>query len=415
LPLLRSPRARRSVSVAAASILAAAGLAACGSSASTSSPSTSDAATTTKSFAATNFTTKLAGYCPSPLVVQTNWLPEPDHGALYELIGSGGTMSQYSYEGPLGSTGIKLDILSGGPGDANLNTAATLYSGNPVKRVTPQLTMDTSDSTVELSKQFPTVGVVSLQEHDPLVLISDPAKFSDLSSIAAFKAAAKKGAKFYVSGTTQGYVQYLEEEGVPASSFIGGYTGDLDRFATGEGDIINQGFADSEVYLLEHETPVWDKKVNYTYVYKLSPALNDYSELIQVKKSALKSLTPCLKRLVPLVQHAEIDYMEHPAVVNSVFEKFNPKYGASYWTTTAGYVAYSDKVMLSQDLVGNSDGGKGPVGAISISRLETSTKALLSIFAEQKVTTYQSGVTASQLATNEFIDPDIKFPAGTGS
>lgn len=403
-------RALRPLSFVAAGVLATGGLAAYGGSSSAAAPATKVASSS--SFAATHFTTKLAGYCPSTLTIQTNWLPEPDHGALYELIGPGGKMTQYSYEGPLGSTGIKLNILSGGPGDANLNTAATLYSGNPVKRVTPQLTMDTSDSTVELSKQFPTVGVVSLQEHDPLVLIWDPAKFSNLDTIAAFKAAAKKGALFYTSGVTQGYVQVMEEEGVPSNSFIGGYSGDLDRFATGEGKIIQQGYADSEVYLLEHETPAWDKKVDYTYVYKLSPALNDYSELVQVKKSALKAMTPCLKRLVPMIQHAEIDYLEHPAAVNSVFEAFNPKYGASYWTTGAGYNSFADKV-LSQDLVGNSDGGKGAVGAMSLSRMTTNIKALLPIFAKQKVNTYLKSVTASDLVTNKFIDPSIKFPAGT--
>jgi len=29
----------------------------------------------------------LAGVCPSPLVIQTDWFAEAEHGALYELIG----------------------------------------------------------------------------------------------------------------------------------------------------------------------------------------------------------------------------------------------------------------------------------------------------------------------------------------
>lgn len=342
------------------------------------------------------------------LTVQTNWLPEPDHGALYELIGPGGRYSQYSYEGPLGSTGVRLDILSGGPGDSYLPTAATLYAGNPVKRVTPQLTMGSSESTIEYSKKFPTVGVVSLQEHDPLVLIYDPAKWHELDTISALAAAAHKGAKFYVSSLSDSYVQFLVERGVPESSFIGGYSGDLDKFATGAGMIIQQGYVDSEVYMLEHQTRAWDKPVKYVFFYKLG--LNDYDEIIQVKKSSLAPMTPCLRKLVPMIQQAEVDYFEHPAGVDSVLEKFNPRYGAAYWVTDAAYNKYSVSVQRSQDIVGNTDGGKGPVGAFNLVRMEGVVHILVPIYKKQKDTTYYPGVSASQILTNEFIDPHIKFP-----
>jgi hypothetical protein len=400
-------RASHRFGIAAAAMIAFAGISAAESSATaTAGPAISS----TVSAAAAQFTTKLAGYCPSTLTIQTNWLPEPDYGALYELIGPGGTMSQYSYEGPLGSTGIKLDILSGGPGAGNLTTAATLYSGNPVKRVTPQLSVDTSESTVEDSKQFPTTGVATLQQLDPQVLIWDPSKFSNLDSIAALTAAAQKGAKFYVGSVTAGYVQYLIEKGVPASAFIGGYAGDLDKFVTGQGDIINQGYADSEVYLLEHGTPAWNKPVGYVYVYKLG--LSDYSTMVQVKTSDLTSMTPCLKRFVPMIQQATIDYFEHPAAVNTLLETLNPKYGVPYWTTSAGYNTAADKVMLSQGIVGNSGNGKtGPVGSISQTRIQQNLQTLLPIYAQQKVSTYDPALKASQVATDQFIDPAIKFPS----
>src|SRR6202042_1008794 len=63
-------------------------------------------------FAKAHYTTPLAGVCPNPFIVQADWLPEADHGFLYEMIGAGGTSSQYTYRGPLGSTGINLEILS---------------------------------------------------------------------------------------------------------------------------------------------------------------------------------------------------------------------------------------------------------------------------------------------------------------
>lgn len=359
--------------------------------------------------AATLFTTNLSGVCPNPLIVQTNWLPEADHGALYELIGSGGTMKQYSYEGPLGSTGINLQILSGGPGDANLPTAATLYSGNPVVRVTPDLTMDSMENAIMLSKKFPTVGVMNLQDHDPQVLIYNPAKFSNLSTIAALESAAKRGASFYVSGLSYAYVQYLIGKGVPSSAFIGGYSGDLDKFVTGDGKIVNQGYADSEPYLLAHDTPAWGSKpIKEVFIYKLG--LNDYPSTIQVRADRLKSMSACLTKLVPMLQKAEVDYFAHPATVNHVLAKFNPTFSASYWKTPVAESNWADGVQRADHIVGNSDNGKGPVGGFDMTRLKHVTKTLLPIFAKESPGTFEPEVTAGVIGTNQFIDPSIRFP-----
>lgn len=362
-----------------------------------------------RSYAASQFTTKLAGYCPNPLVVQTNWLPEADHAALYELIGSGGKMSQYSYEGPLGSTGIKLQILSGGPGDAYEPTAATLYSGNPVARVTPQLTMDSVETTQQLSQKFPTVAVVNLQDHDPQMLMYYASKWRSLKSVPALVAAAKKGAMFYVSGLTDTYVQYLISRGVPSGAFIGGYAGGLGKFVTGNGMVINQGYADSEPYQLEYETPAWGHKpVKYVFIHKLG--LDDYPTAIQVRRDKMKSMSPCLTRLVPMIQKSIVDYFAHPATVNKTLATFNPKYSASYWNTPVAESNWADKVMLEQDIVGNSNGGKGAVGGFDLPRLEKAVKILEPIYAKESPGTFLASATAGTLATNKFIDPSVKLP-----
>ena len=375
-----------------------------------SSSSAGAAAMPKKSFAASTFTTKLSGICPDPLIVQTNWLPESDHGALYEMIGAGGTMKQYSYEGPLGSTGIKLQILSGGPGDADQPVEATLYTGNSVVGVKPQLIDDSSEDTVELSKKFPTIGVVALQDHDPQILMYDPSKFSSLPTVASLKKAASEGAHFYVTSLTTVYVQYLINKGVPESAFIGGYEGDLEKFATGSGLIINQGYADAEPYLLAHDTPAWgNKPIKYTYVYKLG--LNDYPSAIQVATNQLKTLTPCLKKLVPMIQQAEVDYAKNPATVNAVLAKFNPTYSASYWTTPVAESNWAIKLQKTDDLVGNGDNGAGAAGEFELSRLATTIRILLPIFYKESPGTFNPHVTAKSIATNEFIDPMIKYPS----
>ena len=398
--------AKRIATGGAASIATAALLAACGSSASTTATT---AAATTSSFQATHFTTNLKGVCPDPLVVQTNWLPEPDHGALWELIGSGGTMHQYTYTGPLGSTGIKMEIIAGGPGDNYLPEPTALYTGNPVVRVTPDLGMGSLDTAIQLSKQFPVVGVVSLQEHDPLVLISDPKTIPSLATISDVIAQANKGVHFYVSSLQTAYVQYLISKGVPESAFIGGYAGDLAKFATGGGSVVQQGYATSEVYNLEHTTPVWNKPVNYNFI--SAYGMNDYDEVIEVPKTKFSAMQSCLTKLVPMIQQAEVDYVQSPATVNTVLNKFNSGgFGANYWSTSLAYSSAAVAVMLKYDLVGNSQSGSGPIGGLNLTRVAQNISTLVPIYASQQSTTYMTGVTASDVATNQFINSSIKLP-----
>ncbi len=408
---------RRAAGLAAVVVACAMGLAACSSqsngSAAPSGTAVAKAAGQADAFAASHFTTKLSGICPNPLVVQTNWLPEPDHATLYELIGGGGTLSQYSYEGPLGSTGIKLRILAGGPGDAGLGMPTVLYTGNPVLRVTPDLAMGSIDTAVQESAKFPVVAVDSFQEHDPLVLISDPAKFHNLSSIASLIAAAKAGAHFYVSSLQTIYVPYLISNGVPASAFIGGYEGDLAKFVTGGGMIINQGYVDSEIVNLEHFTTTWDKPVDYTLIYKLG--LNDYDEVIELPKAKMTAMSACLTKLVPMLQAASVDYIEHPTVVNQLLARYNSGgYGASYWQTSVGYSTAADQALLSNGIVANSAGGTGPIGALDLTRLQGVIQTLLPIYAQEGLSTYQTGLTAGDVATDRFIDPSVKLPPAGG-
>ena len=49
----------------------------------------------------------IASVCPSPIVIQTDWFPEAEHGALYELIGEGYTVDTNNkvVSGPLVSGG----------------------------------------------------------------------------------------------------------------------------------------------------------------------------------------------------------------------------------------------------------------------------------------------------------------------
>src|SRR5918996_3894880 len=59
----------------------------------------------------------LKGICPDKIVLQTDWFPEVEHGASYNLIGPGGQIDtgKGTYTGPLRNTGVEMEIRAGGP------------------------------------------------------------------------------------------------------------------------------------------------------------------------------------------------------------------------------------------------------------------------------------------------------------
>ncbi|NBV81769.1 MAG: hypothetical protein EBR63_00590, partial [Actinobacteria bacterium] len=82
---------------------------------------TSDSTTQpTETSAATN-AIDLRDACFSPIVVQTDWYPQAEHGGIYELLGSdyvvdatrGATTGSLVFQGV--DTGVDLEIRAGGP------------------------------------------------------------------------------------------------------------------------------------------------------------------------------------------------------------------------------------------------------------------------------------------------------------
>ncbi len=356
-------------------------------------------------FARAHYTTNLAGICPNPIVVQADWLPEADHGFLYQMIGAGGSQSQYTYQGPLGATGVDLEILSGGPGLGNgVNQPSSLYVGNLVKSVTPTLAFVSTDDSIQYSKQYPTTAVFAEYQKSPEAIIFDPARYH-ITSLGDLRTAVAGGAKIYVLSTTFSFVRWLEARGVPASGFIGGYQGDLDKFVGGGGSVLNQGFSTNEVYTLEHLTPNWNKPVGYLYL--ADAGLPFYQSAMSVATAKLTSLTPCLQKLVPIMQHALVDYVTSPTEVNTVLADYNNKgLGAAFWHTPLALSDAAAKVMVSDHLVANTP-GTSSVGGFDMTQVATVLSDLVGVDQSAGITTLNTSVKPADLATNRFIDPHV--------
>ncbi|NSY17380.1 hypothetical protein [Neorhizobium sp. AL 9.2.2] len=355
-------------------------------------------------FAKTRYTTPLADVCPSPFIIQKDWLAQAEQGPLYQLIGSGGEMTSGQYTGPLGSTGIELTILEGGGGlgmgDGETAYSA-LYMGNSKAGVTPHLGYQELDNAFIFSKRFPVVGVMAPLDIAPTVLLWDKATYPDgFKSIVDLKTFAESGkGKIYVSTIKRTFGLYLVEQGIPSDVFVEGYRGDGENFVTNNGTWLNQGFVTSEVYKFEHGNN-WGKPIGYLNMNDLG--YRNYTGMLSVATARMEELAPCLAKLVPLLQQATADYAKDPAEANKVIVDFNTAgHAASWWKTAPELMAYAAKTMVDTGIIGN--GPNATIGDFDMDRVAEMLKLVKPRFDERA----DPDVKPDQVVTNRFIDPSI--------
>lgn len=354
--------------------------------------------------AATRYTTPLADVCPSPLYIQKDWLAQAEHGGLYQLIGPDGRMEPGRYTGPLGSTGIDLVILEGGSniglGDGETAYSA-LFNGNSKAGVTPHLAFQELDNAFIFSRRFPVTGVFTALDKAPSGLFWDRATYPDgfhtVEDLKAFAASGK--GMIYVSTIRRTFGLYLVASGVPKEVFVEGYRGDGENFVTNNGTWLNQGFVTSEVYKFTHGNN-WGKPVDAVTVNELG--YPTYTGMLSVPTHRLEEMAPCLTRLVPILQQAQVDYIEAPEMANKVIHDFNAGgYATSWWTTSMELNAFSAAAQRERGIVGN--GPNATLGDFDMAQVE----AMFAIVKPWLDERSNPDVRPEDVVTNRFIDPSI--------
>jgi hypothetical protein len=357
-------------------------------------------------FAREHYGTPLANVCPNPLIIQKDWLAQAEQGAMYQMIGGGGKMEVGKYSGPLGSTGIDLVILEGG-GGMGLGDGETAYSalfnGNSKAGVTPHLGYQDLDNAFIYSKRFPVVGVVTPLEKALQGLIWDkgtyPKGFHSLDDIKKLADSGK--GKIYVSTIKRTFGLYLAESGVNPDALVQGYRGDLENFVGNNGTWLNQGFVTSEVYKLSHGAN-WNKPVDAVAFSDLG--YPNYTGMLSVARNRLDELAPCLEKLVPIIQQAQVDYITHPAEVNALIVKFNDgNFSTSFWKTTADLNDFAVKRLVEIGGVGN--GSNETLGDFDMDRVKTMA-GIVKPWLDERA---DPDVKPEDVVTNRFIDPSIRL------
>lgn len=338
----------------------------------------------------------LADVCASPVVVQTDWYPQAEHGGVYELLGddytvdaqNGSTAGSLVFQGT--DTGVDLEIRAGGP-----------FIESPVVTelfLDDAITFGFVGSDVALSRygEAPTLAVFNALVINPQVILWNASKHPAVSTIAEI---AKEVSAVSVFGDRP-YMRYLVSQGVVASDKVDtNYKGSL-MLATD--DIAHQGFATSEPFRYAN---LESGAIDTAYQLVHDAGWTSYPQNLAINKLRLEALRPCLARLVPMMQQAQIDFVTSPdrtvATILDVVTQLD-----TTWSQSAELANYAVATMKQLGIVGN---GETPTfGDFESPRLDDFITRAVPILREQGLAIPE--LAARDIATNEFLNPDISLP-----
>ena len=339
----------------------------------------------------------LADVCPSTIVVQTDWFPEAEHSELYQLAGPGGEIDSTNgtYTNEIGDTGVMLEVRAGGPYIGFQNDISLLYQDSSI-----HLAYTNTDEQVRLFASQPTIGIVAPRDKNPQIVMWDP----EVYSLESFADIGASGATLlYFEGAT--YIDYLLGKGwVTEDQIDASYDGSPARFIA-EGNLVQQGFASAEPYQYQNEFEDWGKPVDFMLIH--DSGLEMYPQLLASKPDIIEGYRDCWELFVPMVQQAQVDYAADPAATNAQIVEIVAALD-SFWQYSPGVAQYSHDAQLELGLIGN--GPNDTIGDFDIARVNEVIALLAEIY-DADLETYDPNVTATDIVTNEFIDPSIGLPS----
>jgi hypothetical protein len=318
----------------------------------------------------------LKGVCPDKIVIQIDWFATPERAAAFQLIGSAGSVDKKrgTYAGPLVGGGVDVEVRLGGPFIGFQPVPALMYQ-----------------------EKVPTLAVVAPLDINPQVVMWDPGTYT----INAWADVAKTKAKLiYIEGLP--FMDYLVSKGyVTPDQKDASFDGTPSRFVAERGKPIQQGYASNEPYRWEHDVEGWKKPVKFLLVHDSGYEI--YPQGLAVRSAQLGADRACLKLLVPMIQKAQLAYMNDPAPTNAALLKIAQTLGDGPPVTAAGN---ANAVVVMKDLHIAGNGSDGTLGNFDLTRVERTIGVLKPIFAARGAKVPPQ-LKAADIVSNEFIDPAL--------
>lgn len=337
----------------------------------------------------------LADVCPDPFVIQTDWFPESEYGATYNLLGDEYTIDADNkiVSGPMVAggqpTGIDVEIRAGGPAIGSGDVETEMYLDDGIA-----LGYATTDGQVKAFAVTPLLSVVAPLEENPQMIMWDPDTYPDVETIADLGTAGVIINVFGGQTFTDVFVGagLLQESQVDPS-----YDASPRAFIAEEGRLAQQGFASAEPYAYEHIYTEWGRPVAFQTIH--DAGFQVYSQTLAVRPDRLEELRPCLEQIVPIVQQSAVDFLADPTAANALIVDVVLAYD-TFWTYPPEIAEFSVEMQKQLGLVGN--GPDDTLGNFELERVEAVIEQMRAAGLE-----IPEGLVATDLFTNEFIDPTI--------
>jgi len=345
----------------------------------------------------------LAGICPETIVMQQDWQPEAEHGAMYALVGEGYRIDADAKRvtGPLVAqgvyTGVDIEVRPGGP-NVNFQPVPALMYLDPDIFIGAVNT----DAAIVAAADQPTVAVTSQLTWSPQILMWDPASHDGATTIAE---AAADGAPVVTSGDI--IPAMLLSQGIIEPSQVDtSYEGTPQRFVA-DPSILQQGFATSEPYFYEEEIEEWGEPIGFQLLSEIGYSI--YPEPLAVRPETIEEYGDCLAKLVPIMQQAQIDFLAEPDTTIDLILELVDAYQTG-WTYSRGLAEYSVESQRSLGIV-IDDPASGVFGQFDPARMQAIVDDFVPFLVETGAMSEADAadVDVEALYTNEFIDPSISI------
>jgi len=332
--------------------------------------------------------------CPNPLVIQTDWSPEPEHGAVYNLVDEGGRFDPETgrFTGPLAAEpSLTIEIRAGGPFNGDRSTLDVMAADDDIF-----LGFVNTDEAIAGYIDHPSTAVVAPLDINPQMIMWDPGTY-DIESWDDVKATGAVLNHF--AGAA--YPDYLLATGLVTSDQLeGGYNGSPDRFIASDGAILQQGFATQEPYLYENAFAEWGRPVDYLLIH--DTGLELYQGALTILDERLDQTARwCLSAFVPIVQQSIVDFQQDPTATNDVVLDASDTLDEPSTLSDEG----AREAVIQMGALGIvSNGGNTTVGDFDLDRIDEVIARMREAIPGRSG---PLGLSADELVTNEFIDEHI--------
>jgi NitT/TauT family transport system substrate-binding protein len=259
----------------------------------------------------------------TPVTLQTDWYPQPEHGGFYDA----------QIRGYYKDEGLDVTILPGGP---------YVNSNQQVSAGAVQFAMGSSDNTLEsVGNGVPLVAVAATMQHDPQAIMvhqdSPVHSFQDLNGHAV---AIRLGASTWFEYLVKRY-QLRNVREIPATYSVANFLQDP--------GYIQQIFVSSEPFFARQSgVPV--------RTLLISQAGYDPYRVFSTSRSFLQQHPEIVAKFVRASLRGWHDYLVHPDDINAAIAKLNP--AMSVPQMKFSYEALRDQHFITGDAANGADLGR---------------------------------------------------------